>query len=192
MMMNVVLALLLLLQGTTAARPGVVMGQLQTRTARRLPLSASPRFRRLHRTSVRPTVQNYYSTPVLRARRSPTHRDVPSHRPRARHATSSSRASSILDVRIRQVTTSADRATVINVGYSPVNGINFTVLMPPGGRASGRVDTPPTANAREKAVLSGVALPERKPISLCERNTSQYLRVHIVGQLDGHAELVVV
>ena len=31
MMMNVVLALLLLLQAATAARPGVVTGQLQTR-----------------------------------------------------------------------------------------------------------------------------------------------------------------
>ena len=58
-------------------------------------------------------------------------------------------------------TTSADGATVVTVGGdAPVDGINFTVLMPPGGRVNGRVDTPPSANVQEKAVLSGVELGE--------------------------------
>ena len=43
---------------------------------------------------------------------------------------------------------------------APVNGIDFTVLMPPGGRISGRVSTPPAPNSQERAILSGVALGE--------------------------------
>jgi hypothetical protein len=47
---------------------------------------------------------------------------------------------------------------VVNVGAAaPAEGIDFTVLMPPGGRISGRVDTPPV-NAQERAVLSGLEL----------------------------------
>ena len=58
-------------------------------------------------------------------------------------------------------TTSADRATAVTVGAdSPADGIDFTVLMPPGGRVSGRVDRPPTAGVPEIAVLSGLALGE--------------------------------
>ncbi len=58
-------------------------------------------------------------------------------------------------------TTSADRATAVTVGAdSPADGIDFAVLMPPGGRVSGRVDRPPTAGVPEIAVLSGLALGE--------------------------------
>jgi hypothetical protein len=58
-------------------------------------------------------------------------------------------------------TTNADGATIVTVGAdAPVNGINFTVLLPPGGNVSGRVSTPPAANSQEKAILSGVALGE--------------------------------
>jgi hypothetical protein len=58
-------------------------------------------------------------------------------------------------------TTSADRATAITVGAdSPADGVDFAVLMPPGGRVSGRVDRPPSAGAPEIAVLSGLALGE--------------------------------
>jgi hypothetical protein len=58
-------------------------------------------------------------------------------------------------------TNSADRATVVTVGAeAPVAGIDFTVLMPPGGRVSGHVDSPPANGVQEKAVLSGVALGE--------------------------------
>jgi len=58
-------------------------------------------------------------------------------------------------------TTNADGATVVTVGAAaPVDGINFTVLLPPGGNVSGRVSTPPSTNSQEKAILSGVALGE--------------------------------
>jgi hypothetical protein len=58
-------------------------------------------------------------------------------------------------------TTTADGATVVTIGAdAPVDGINFTVLMPPGGRISGRVSTPPAPNSQEKAILSGIALGE--------------------------------
>jgi hypothetical protein len=57
--------------------------------------------------------------------------------------------------------TTADRASVINVGAeSPVEGIDFTVILPPGGRVNGRVNPPPAGGVQEKAVLSGVDLGE--------------------------------
>jgi hypothetical protein len=38
--------------------------------------------------------------------------------------------------------------------------VNFTVLLPPGGNVSGRVNTPPSPNSQEKAILSGIELGE--------------------------------
>ena len=62
MMMNAVLALLLLLQAATAARPGVVTGQLQTREgapAAAIRISALP----APPPNIRPSDgQNYYAT----------------------------------------------------------------------------------------------------------------------------------
>src|SRR5215510_4240839 len=57
--------------------------------------------------------------------------------------------------------TNADRATVITVAADkPSEGVNFSVQMPPGGRVSGRINTPAAPGVQEKAVLSGVALGE--------------------------------
>ena len=57
--------------------------------------------------------------------------------------------------------TNADRATVITVGADkPSEGVNFSVELPPGGRVSGRLDSPAAPGVQEKAVLSGVALGE--------------------------------
>jgi hypothetical protein len=54
-------------------------------------------------------------------------------------------------------TTNPDGATVVTVGATaPVEGIDFTMQMPPGGRISGRVDTP--SAQPERAVLSGLEL----------------------------------
>jgi hypothetical protein len=55
-------------------------------------------------------------------------------------------------------TADPDAATVVTVGAgAPAEGVDFTVLMPPGGRVSGRVNTPP-GSEREIAVVSGLAL----------------------------------
>ncbi len=57
--------------------------------------------------------------------------------------------------------TNADRATVITVAADkPSDGVNFSIQMPPGGRVSGRVNSPAAPGVQEKAVLSGVALGE--------------------------------
>ena len=55
----------------------------------------------------------------------------------------------------------ADRATVITIAADkPSEGVNFSVQMPPGGRVSGRVNSPVAQGVQEKAVLSGIALGE--------------------------------
>ena len=159
MMTNVALALLLLLQGATAARPGVVTGQLQTRDgapAAAVRISAVP----APPPNIRPSDgQNYYSTPA------PASTALTDAQGRYRLTNLAPGRYFVLASvfgysTFYPATTSADGATVITVGDVPVGGIDFTVLMPPGGRVSGRVDTPPTGNVREKAVLSGVDLGE--------------------------------
>jgi hypothetical protein len=159
MMMNVVLALLLLLQAT-AARPGVVTGQLQTREgmpAAAIRITALP----APPPNIRPSDgQNYYSTVA------PASTALSDAQGRYRLANlAPGRYFIIASVfgypTYYPATTSADGATVITVGAdSPVDGVNFTVLLPPGGRVSGRVSTPTATNAQEKAILSGVALGE--------------------------------
>jgi hypothetical protein len=156
-MMNVVLVLLLLLQAT-AARPGVVTGQLQTREgipAAAIRISALP----APPPNIRPSDgQNYYATVA------PASTALTDAQGRYRLANlAPGRYFIIASVfgypTFYPATTSADGATVVTVGDGPVDGINFTVLMPPGGTVSGRVNTPPT-NPQEKAILSGVALGE--------------------------------
>jgi hypothetical protein len=158
-MMNVVLALLLLLQAT-AARPGVVTGQLQTKEgmpARAIRISALP----APPPNIRPSDgQNYYAT-VL-----PASTALSDAQGRYRLANlAPGRYFIIASVfgypTYFPATTSADGATVITVGAEgPVDGVNFTVLLPPGGNVSGRVSAPPTPNSQEKAILSGVELGE--------------------------------
>jgi len=157
-MMNVVLALLLLLQAT-AARPGVVTGQLQTREGRpaaAIRISALP----APPPNIRPSDgQNYYATVA------PASTALTDAQGRYRLANlAPGRYFIIASVfgypTFYPATTSADGATVVSVGADgPIDGINFTVLLPPGGTVSGRVNTPP-ASSQEKAILSGVALGE--------------------------------
>lgn len=159
MIMNAVLALLLL-QTATAARPGVVTGQLQTKDGKpagAIRMSALP----APPPNIRPSDgQNYYAT-------------VPPASTALTDAQGRYRLANLAPGRyfiIASVfgyptyypaTTSADGATVITVGAeAPVDGVNFTVLLPPGGNVSGRVSTPPASNSQEKAILSGVELGE--------------------------------
>jgi hypothetical protein len=160
MIMNSVLALLLLLQGATAARPGVVTGQLQTREgtpAAAIRISALP----APPPNIRPSDgQNYYSTTA------PASTTLTDAQGRYRLTNLAPGryfiAASVFGYpTFYPATTSADGATVVTVGAEgPVDGVNFTVLLPPGGGVSGRVSTPPAPNSQEKAILSGVALGE--------------------------------
>jgi hypothetical protein len=161
MIMNAVLALLLLLQAATAARPGVVSGQLQTKEgtpAAAIRISALP----APPPNIRPSDgQNYYAATA------PASTAMTDAQGRYRLANlAPGRYFIIASVfgypTFYPATASADGATVITIGADApvVDRINFTVLMPPGGRISGRVSTPPAANSQEKAILSGIALGE--------------------------------
>jgi hypothetical protein len=158
-MMNVAVALLLLLQAT-AARPGVIAGQLQTKEgmpAAAIRISALP----APPVNIRPSDgQNYYAT-------------VPPASTTLSDAQGRYRLANLAPGRYFVIasvfgyptyypaTMSADGATVITVGADgPVQNVNFTVLMPPGGRVSGRVSAPPPPNSPERAILSGVDLGE--------------------------------
>jgi Carboxypeptidase regulatory-like domain len=160
MMMNAVLALLLLLQAATAARPGVVMGRLQTRegaAAAAVRISALP----APAVSVLPSDgQNYFATttPASTALTDAQGRYRLTNLAPGRYLIV---ASAFGYPTFHPGTTSADRATAVTVGAdAPSDGIDFTVLMPPGGRVTGRVDRPAAAGGREIAVLSGLALGE--------------------------------
>jgi Carboxypeptidase regulatory-like domain len=160
MTMNAVLALLLLLQAATAARPGVVMGRLQTREgapAAAIRISALP----APPVSILPSDgQNYFSTttPASTALTDAQGRYRLTNLAPGRYLIV---ASAFGYPTFHPGTTSADRATAVTVGAaSPADGIDFAVLMPPGGRVTGRVDRPPTAGVPEIAVLSGLALGE--------------------------------
>ena len=162
MIMNAFLALLLLLQTATAARPGVVTGQLQTKdgkSASRIRITAVP----APPPNIRPSDgQNYYATDF----NLPASTALTDAQGRYRLANLAPGRYFIVArvfgyATYYPATTDADEATVVTVGAnSPVDGNNFTVLLPPGGTVSGRVSTPPAPNSQEKAILSGIALGE--------------------------------
>jgi hypothetical protein len=160
-MFGVALASLMLLQGATAAaRPGVVSGQLQTRDgapAVAIRVSALP----APPPNILPSDgQNYYATTA------PASTTLTDTQGRYRLTNlAPGRYFIVASVfgfpTFYPAATNADRATVVMVGAdSPTGGVDFSVLMPPGGRVSGRVTTPPASGVQEKAVLSGVALGE--------------------------------
>jgi hypothetical protein len=159
-MIGTALAIVMLLQAATAARPGVVMGQLQTREgapATAIRISALP----APPPNILPSDgQNYYAATA------PASTTLTDAQGRYRLANlAPGRYLIIASVfgypTFYPATTSADRATVVNVGAeAPIQGIDFTVLMPPGGRVSGHVDQAPAGGIQERAVLSGVALGE--------------------------------
>jgi hypothetical protein len=160
-MIAVVLAFLLLLQGASAARPGVVTGRIQTREgapAAAVQMSALP----APPPNILPSDgQNYYATTA------PASTTLTDAQGRYRLANLAPGRYFILARTLGGYSTfypamtTADRATVINVGAeSPVESIDFTVILPPGGRVNGRVNPPPAGGVQEKAVLSGVDLGE--------------------------------
>jgi hypothetical protein len=152
---------LLLLQAATAARPGVVTGQLQTKEgtpAAAIRITALP----APPPNIRPSDgQNYYAaTP-------PAGTALTDAQGRYRLANlAPGRYFVIASVfgypTFYPGTTNADGGTVITITADApaAERINFTVLMPPGGRVSGRVNTPPKAASQEKAILSGLSLGE--------------------------------
>jgi hypothetical protein len=161
MAINSLVALLLLLQAAAAARPGVVTGQLQTKEgtpAAAIRVSALP----APPPNIRPSDgQNYYAaTP-------PASTALTDAQGRYRLANlAPGRYFIIASVfgypTFFPGTTNADGGTVITISADApaADSVNFTVLMPPGGRVSGRVSTPPPAASQEKAILSGIALGE--------------------------------
>ena len=159
-MMTIVALVLLLLQAATATRPGVVSGQLQTKEgmpAAAIRISALP----APPPNIRPSDgQNYYAATA------PASTALTDAQGRYRLANLAPGryfiAAAVFGYpTFYPATTNVDGATVVTVGAdAPVESINFTVLLPPGGRVSGRVSTPPAPNSQEKAILSGIALGE--------------------------------
>src|SRR5262245_20278652 len=159
-MTGIALAFLLLLQGATAARPGVVIGQLKTREgapAAAIRVSALP----APPPNILPSDgQNYYAATA------PAATALSDAQGRYRLANLAPGRYFIVASVFGYPTfypsgTTADRATVITVGSEkPSEGVNFSIQMPAGGRVSGRVSTPAAQGVQEKAVLSGVALGE--------------------------------
>jgi hypothetical protein len=160
-MMTIVALVLLLLQAATPARTGVVSGQLQTKEgtpAAAIRISALP----APPPNIRPSDgQNYYAATA------PASTALTDAQGRYRLANlGPGRYFVIASVfgfpTFYPGTTNADGGTVITISPEApaVDSINFTVLMPPGGRVTGRVSTPPAASSQEKAILSGIALGE--------------------------------
>jgi hypothetical protein len=157
--MRAIIAMVLLLQAAAATtpRPGIVQGRLQTADggpAVAIRISAVP----APPPNIRPSDgQNYYSATA------PASTAITDANGRYRLANlAPGRYFVIARVfgysTFYPDTTNPDNATVVTVGSeAPVDAVDFTVLMPPGGRISGRVDVPP-ANQQEKAILSGLAL----------------------------------
>jgi hypothetical protein len=158
-MLNLAVVWLLLLQAATVTRPGVITGQLQTREgapAAAIRITALP----APPPNIRPSDgQNYYAaTP-------PASTTLTDTQGRYRLTNLAPGRYFVLASvfgypTFHPSTTNADNATVITVGDAPVDGVNFTVIMPPGGGVSGRVNTPPPPGFQEKAILSGVELGE--------------------------------
>jgi hypothetical protein len=159
--LSLALVYFVLLQGAPAAvtRPGVVTGQLQAREgvpAATVRVSALP----APAASIRPSDgQNYFATT------NPASTTLTDTQGRYRLTNLAPGRYFILASVLGYPTfypstTLADAATVVTVGAeAPVENVDFTILMPPGGRVSGRVNTV-AAGTQERAVLSGLTLGE--------------------------------
>jgi hypothetical protein len=159
--MRAFLALMVLLQGAVATnpRPGVVLGRLQT------PAGAPAAAIRISAVvapppNVRPSDgQNYWAgtVPVSTALTDANGRYRLANLAPGRYFIV---ASVFGYSTFYPDTTNPDGATVVTIDAAgaPAEGVDFTVQMPPGGRISGRVNTPPVGP--ERAVLSGLELAE--------------------------------
>ena len=161
-MLSLALVYFVLLQGAPAAvtRPGVVTGQLQAREgvpAAAVRVSALP----APAASIRPSDgQNYFATTNTPASTTLTDAQGRYRLTNLAPGRYFILASVLGYPTFYPSTTLADAATVVTVGAeTPVENVNFTILMPPGGRVSGRVNTV-AGGTQERAVLSGLQLGE--------------------------------
>lgn len=156
---GIAVLVLVLLQAATATRPGAVTGVLQTREgtpAAAIRVSALP----APPPNIRPSDgQNYYgaTTPLSTTVTDAQGRFRLGNLAPGRYFVV---ASPFGYSTFYPGTTNADGATVVTVTDSAVGGVDFTVVMPPGGNVSGRVDVPPAPATQERAILSGLALGE--------------------------------
>jgi hypothetical protein len=162
--MVVTLALLLMLQGAPAApagqpaQPGTISGELRTpdgSPAAGVRVSALPAPRGAHNPSDGP---NYYATGVAtntvvsdlqgryRLRNLPPGRYI-------------ILASGLGYPTYYPSTDNPDNAEVVTVEDRPLENVNVSVVLPPGGRVTGHVP-PLTDGTEERAVLSGLELGE--------------------------------
>jgi len=158
----VAVAVLLMLQAAPAAtvQPGVITGQLKTSNGKsaegiRVSVLAAPRG------SIKPSDgQNYFATVV------PTNTVVTDAQGRYRlRGLAPGRyiiLASVLGYPTYYPSTEiADEATIVTVeADKPLEGVNFTVIMPPGGRVSGHVPPLSAPGSGERAILSGLFLGE--------------------------------
>ena len=159
--MVVTLVLLLLLQGAPAgpvAQPGVINGELRTRDgspAAGVRVSALP----APRGAIKPSDgQNYYATVV------PTNTVVSDLKGRYSLRNLAPGRYIILASVLGYPTyypstTIPDDAEIVTVEDRPVENVNVSVVLPPGGRVTGHVP-PLTDGSEERAVLSGLELGE--------------------------------
>src|SRR5688572_9641353 len=162
--MVVTLALLLMLQGAPAspagqpAQPGTISGELRTpdgSPAAGVRVSALP----APRGTIKPSDgQNYYATVV------PTSTVVSDLKGRySLRNLAPGRyiilASALGYPTFYPSTTDPDKADIVTVEDRPVENVNVSVVLPPGGRVSGHVP-PLTDGSEERAVLSGLELGE--------------------------------
>jgi hypothetical protein len=159
-MLGMAVAFSLLLQGTFAVQPGMVAGQVHTREgapAVAVRVSAIP----APPPNIRPADgQNYYTIPppVSTALTSDQGRYRLANIPPGRYYIV---AGMIGQATFYPATTDLDRATVVTIAAnSMTEDLDFKLLMPLGGRVSGRVIPAPVSGAPEKAILSGLKLTE--------------------------------
>lgn len=162
--MVVTLALLLMLQGAPAApagqpaQPGTISGELRTRDgspAAGVRVSALP----APRGAIKPSDgQNYYATVI------PTSTVVSDLQGRYRLRNLPPGRYIILASVLGYPTyypstDNPDNAEVVTLGDEPLTSVNVSVVLPPGGKVTGRVP-PLTDGTEERAVLSGLELGE--------------------------------
>jgi hypothetical protein len=155
-MTGIALALVLLLQGATAAGSGIVAGQLRS-------LEGSPAVAVRVAAIPAPTEttkpsfgsQYFYAQP-------PVSTTLTDNQGRYRLTNiPPGRYFIVSGVTYYPSTADADRAVVITVGAnSTTDNLDFQLQRPFGGRVSGRVTPKPDTGDHEKAILSGVNLQE--------------------------------
>jgi hypothetical protein len=159
-MMEIVLALLVSLQGAAPARPGVVTGQILIRAgspAAAVRVSAIP--------APPPDARPEDGTQYYEAR-PPVSTVLTNSQGRYRLANIPPGRYHIVASMLGQATyypatTDINRATVVTVAPdSTAESVDFTLLLPLGGRVKGRVTPAPGADMQQTAVLSGLKLQE--------------------------------